>query len=169
MVDRDDQGQGVKDGATEPARRGIVAGLSRAGLWLVSPYIFSKKNMNPVGDLSQPLKASAAMKDRKPFRDLREVLDDNPEFEAVRERAIKNLTMRLYFAVFAAVVWVIVAYFTDIANLFPFPFMNTSLKSLYTLVVFGMVFVTDFQLVVFKYRVVGLTFWRYVRFRLGGK
>ncbi len=161
---------GDTDGKTSNSRKGgFLNGVKNVSLWFVLPYMFNRKDANPLGNVSQPIRSIDKPKERQPFKDMNQVMADNPDFEAVRERAMQALKVRLWVMIFGALVWIYVGYLTDIADLFPLPLMNGSLKFLYSIVVFGFVFVTDFQLTVFKYRVVGLTFWRYLRFRLGGK
>lgn len=145
-----------------------------AGAWLISPYIFSKRNMNPFEGVSalreKTLESSRRIEElkEKRLKDAKERLETEG-FEAIRAKAMLVLKKRRLFTIGLLVVWLLISRFTTWMQIFPNGFMNSSLNFIYTMVFVGMVFLNDYQFICFKHRKIGMGFWQYVRCRLGGK
>lgn len=134
----------------------------RFGMWLISPYIFSKQDMNPFKGISQPF--NAVVEKERSTTDGMDVV----EKELNRQKGIIILRKRRLLAFLGLVGWLVVVFGGFINAWFPFPFagMVAILKYLYLFIFVSMLIMVDYQLVLLsKNRKLG--FIEYVRCRLG--
>lgn len=138
--------------------------LKSALKWIVRPG-FSRQNSNPFQGVGQPTdslipKQSPGSK----FGSMEDVLHDNPEFEQVRIRALSKLKLRLWVLIGVAIAWVYMQS-GESSSFFAFGFMRDVIAVMYSAIITGMLWVTDFQYIAFRDRIVGLTMRQYIRGR----
>lgn len=132
------------------------------GKWLVSPYIFSKRDMNPFKGISQPLNIED--EDKQSTTDGM----DSDEKELNRQKGIVILNRRRLVTACGLALWVALVFGGLGNSWFPFPFkgMVTFLKYLYLFVFVSMFLMLDYQLVTLQ-KNVKTSFLQYLRYRLG--
>ncbi len=135
--------------------------------WIVRPG-WSKEHSNPFRDIGESTKLIRKSGPRKGYNTWEAAAAENLDLETIRVVAISRLKKERIVAILTILGWQFV-YFQWSEGIFPIDWMNNVIYSLFTFVSFGFYFKADYQLVMFRNRIIGMTFWQWVRLKLGAK
>ena len=180
MTDRDSfpPSEQELEGASEdqPKTWRINPKIKSAAVRVLSPGLFSTftgKMDSPLpGGLSRVASTYRALRERmagdKGFESLEDVLEDNPEFEAIRKIAMRRLRTGALLSLaflFATLFWELMYGF----HVWPDPFggFNDLLPVMACMVSFANFIANDLRYFVFKHRLMRLSFRQYITLRMG--
>jgi hypothetical protein len=148
-------------------RSALVNGSIGVAKWVVRPG-FTKEFSNPFQGVGGPSATIPKRRKRQGYTSWEEALASNPELEAVREIAMPVLKRKRLVAIVCIVLWQYL-YHSWLGQSFPLQWMNNVIYSLFTFVSLTFLFHSDYQFTMFNKKRVGMSFFGWIRYRLGGR
>jgi hypothetical protein len=135
--------------------------------WPIRPGIGKSSDGNPLTGIHPP-KPPKPKKHQK-FSSMEEVLEQNPEFETVRPKAMRALRIRMVFLISAFFLWGLYGLTVDSGDFFGIDWMNKAAILMVISMQIGYMFMTDVQYIVLKHRILGINISTWARIRFSGK
>jgi hypothetical protein len=133
--------------------------------WIVRPG-WTKEHSNPFQGVGEPTRLMRRRKHRKGYKTWEAAAVENSDLENTRRLAMPRLKNERNIALIMIVGWQIL-YFKWGSGIFPVEWMDGVIHKLFTLVSLGFYFKADYLLVMFDKRIIGMTFWGWVRLKIG--